>query len=227
MSWNTKDLTGAVFGLVTVVRREGSIGRNAAWLCECSCGQFIRVSSNRLRLGPTYIKSCAECAEKNKSTSMARVSHGHAKTKNAGPSAEYRTWTAMLYRCRTTTAGGYSNYGGRGIAVCERWQSFENFLADMGARPPGTTIDRINVDGGYEPGNCRWATSAQQQRNTRATKLNEVAVCLIRYMRRRKSTCADIGWAFDVTPQLVSKVASRKRWTLADPVAPNARKVQP
>lgn len=78
----------------------------------------------------------------------------------------YCSWQAAKSRCLNKHASGYNLYGGRGIAICERWITFENFLADMGPRPEGTSLDRFpNVDGNYEPGNCRWATASDQQRN--------------------------------------------------------------
>jgi hypothetical protein len=83
---------------------------------------------------------------------------------------EYRTWQAMLTRCSNPGRRDYKFYGGRGIRVCKRWRLFENFYADMGARPEGTTIDRINTNGNYTPGNCRWADLKTQIANRRKRK---------------------------------------------------------
>lgn len=90
-------------------------------------------------------------------------SHGH--TKNRKPSPTYSTWVNMLTRCENPKASQYSFYGGRGITICDRWHSFELFLKDMGERPDGCTLDRINSDGNYELGNCRWASKVEQCRN--------------------------------------------------------------
>lgn len=90
-------------------------------------------------------------------------------------SSTYITWQSMMQRCGDPNADQYPLYGGRGIKVCDQWRSFEAFLADMGERPPGTTLDRYpNNDGHYEPGNCRWATNKQQGRNRRQNRIIEV-----------------------------------------------------
>jgi pentatricopeptide repeat protein len=100
---------------------------------------------------------------------MFRPIHGH--TSDGKTSKVYQAWHDMKRRCLNPNAPDYQNYGGRGITVCERWKTFANFLADMGEPPAGMSLDRINNDGNYEPGNCRWATTLQQVRNSRASRL--------------------------------------------------------
>lgn len=116
------------------------------------------------------------------------ATHGHAR--GGRRSREYIAWCRMLTRCRNVANVNWPRYGGRGICVCDRWaDSFAAFLLDMGPRPPGTTLDRIDVNGNYEPGNCRWATWAEQGRNRSSNVrflLNGVPVC-------QSELCAAIG----------------------------------
>ena len=102
-----------------------------------------------------------------------RATHGHSASPANGrrASTTYNTWRAMIVRCSDPLCRNYRRYGARGITVCERWGLFGNFLADMGERPRGTTLDRIDSNGNYEPGNCRWATAKEQARNRQSNRL--------------------------------------------------------
>lgn len=97
--------------------------------------------------------------------------HGHAR--KSGSSPTYKSWESMKWRCNNTNHPKYRYYGGRGIKVCDRWMKFDNFLSDMGERQPNTTLDRINNDGHYEPGNCRWATRDEQTQNSKFSRFRK------------------------------------------------------
>jgi len=154
------DLTGKVFGRLIVLGREGSSrSGQPLWRCRCKCGNECVVFGGALRDGRT--QSCG-CLQRER---VSETSTTHGQTH----SIEYNTWANMKQRCLNPNASFFSNYGGRGIRVCDRWlHSFENFLADVGPRPSnGHSIDRIDNNGDYEPGNVRWALSSVQQKNTR------------------------------------------------------------
>ena len=156
------DVSGERFGrLVVIKKEENSPARNSRWECVCECGGKITVALPNLRSGGT--RSCG-CLRREFSKKI-NYSHGMTGT------PIYRIWGSMLKRCRNSNDPNYHRYGGRGIAVCDRWLSFENFLLDMGERPEGLTLDRANNDGDYEPGNCRWVTRLEQMNNTRRNKL--------------------------------------------------------
>jgi len=157
------DLTGQKFGLLSVVERAGRKGSQALWRCMCDCGAECIKTLGNLRSGHT--KSCG-C--------LRSVVTTEAKTKHSmyGTPA-YVSWSSMLTRCNKPTNRKYPDYGGRGITVHAAWHDFSAFFADMGERPPGTTLGREDNDGNYEPGNCSWETGTQQGRNKRNTKLFE------------------------------------------------------
>lgn len=156
------DMTGQRFGRLTVLHRDDARReKNAHWICRCDCGAIRSVQRGALRDGLTKSCGCHRAA--------TRSTHGQTRHQVYAP--EYRSWRSMRQRCMNPNAASYRYYGGRGITICERWLwSYENFLADMGPRPsPKHTLDRIENDGNYEPGNCRWATAEEQSANRRVT----------------------------------------------------------
>lgn len=157
------DLRGVRFGALVVLDRLPGVGRSR-WQCRCDCGELTSVLACNLKHDHT--KSCG-CARRNaaRSIGLANTRHG------MHTSPEYRAWQSMIRRCESPSHPGFAYWGGRGIKVYDQWRaSFDVFLADMGRRPSKThSLDRINNDGNYEPGNCRWATKKQQVNNRRCS----------------------------------------------------------
>lgn len=155
-------LIGQVFGRLTVIgEAERSKHNHIQWYCECSCGKVTIVTTACLKTGNTISCGCYgdECRLVNART------HGMRRTK------VYVTWCQMIARCLDQNSISYKNYGGRGISICDRWRQFNNFFADMGDRPfKNAQIDRIDNEGNYEPGNCKWSTPAENALNRRSTR---------------------------------------------------------
>lgn len=152
-----KNIAGERFGRLTARYIVRNSSQGYVWACSCECGAECIVPRKRLKNGMT--RSCG-CLPKG-----GKVRHGHSANRTG--TKVYRAWMGMKDRCYNPNATKYRSYGGRGITVCERWLgSFEDFFADIGEPPsPSHSIDRIDVNGNYEPSNCRWATPTQQARN--------------------------------------------------------------
>jgi hypothetical protein len=186
-----KNLIGQQFGKLTVLEFTGARNYKRYWKCLCECGNISEVITARLTNGHT--KSCG-CLSGEK--------HGKCKI------PEYAVWCGIIKRCSNIKEKAYKNYGGRGIAICGRWlHSFENFYADMGARPsPEHTIERKDNDKGYSPDNCKWATTKEQNRNYRRNVM----------ITHKGETLCMSDWAnkIGISPDLLGYRI--KRWTVEE-----------
>lgn len=203
-------LIGNKFGRLTVIgvapiQRNANGKTRSAVAVECDCGTKKIITTCSLKRGST--KSCGCLAKEMLSDRVS--THGMSKTRT------YRIWKAMRERCLKITSSGYEKYGAKGITVCDRWSRFEFFLSDMGEAPEGTSIDRINTYGNYEPGNCRWATLAQQAVNTRRNykiTINGVTKCSTEWARE-----------YGINPRTVKRRITGLGWTpiqaLTEPTA--------
>lgn len=158
------DLTGQVFGRLTVAERSGSNKRGVSiWTCACVCGGTKEATSDNLRRGRT--KSCGCLADEQRKAAAQSKCHHYSRSMMY---RERKSWETMIARCYDTTNRFYKDYGGRGIRVCDRWKgSFELFVKDMGVRPFDNTLDRINNDHDYTPTNCKWSNIIEQANNKR------------------------------------------------------------
>lgn len=197
---------GQVYGRLTVVaerpERHGANG-GRIFECRCECGNAKSVPAGQLR--NQHTRSCG-CVRRERGRRML-TKHGKAST------PEWITWCAMRHRCRDRNHHAWKDYGGRGIAVCDRWESsFEDFLADMGPRPtPKHSIERIDVNGNYEPSNCTWATTYEQsinRRNTHRLTVGDVTLTISQWSQRSGLSKSTIGERL------------KRGWTVERAVAP-------
>ena len=151
-----KDMTGQRFGLLTVLEYAYTKNKHAYWQVKCDCGTIKAVGGSELRR--RTIKSCG-CNRGKEVIGLPQ---------SVKINRTYHIWHQMKQRCFNPKTPRYSSYGGRGVTICKRWLKYENFLADMGEAPTNKSIDRIRNNGNYKPDNCQWATSKQQQNNTRS-----------------------------------------------------------
>lgn len=171
-------ITGQRFGRLRVIGPDPESGSD--WICQCDCGTVLSCSRSEM--------------ERGRRVSCARGCYSPAATHSLTGTSTYNTWKQMRQRCTNPANTSWANYGGRGITVCGRWEeSFEAFLSDMGERPDGKSLERLDNDGPYSPENCKWATTAEQSINKRTTVLvtaNGVTQSLLTW-------CEDLGLRYN------------------------------
>lgn len=206
------DMTGLRFGRLVGVRRDGLTRfRHVTWLWRCDCGNEKVIAGTSVRSGLTTSCGCY-------SSEVVKRTDNKSSKHRMTSSLTYWSWTCMVARCTNPSAADFPRYGGRGIKVCEEWMSFQNFIADMGVRPVGKTLDRIDNDGNYEKSNCKWSTLVEQQRNRRSVRLleyrgqikrlpewSEIVGIKPRVIRER----LDAGWSTEMA--LSTPVAARNK----------------
>jgi len=210
------DLTGRVFERLTVLDRAPNRGRRVMWRCRCSClkGTIVAVQGDSLTMSKTRSCGCLIDEVVMPKAWAASRKHGHTVGHKLTPT--WRSWSSMFTRCYNPHCRHYANYGGRGITVCARWtgeEGFQNFLAAMGARPKGMTLDRYpNNDGNYEPGNCRWATASEQIRNSRSAKLTMDLVQELHGRNEHGESRSSIAARMSIHPQTVATILRGQSW---------------
>ena len=202
---------GQQFGAWAVVSRAPAAKGRADWICRCLCGTVKPVQAHKLRIGTSQSCGC-QIGKRARPDGFRRPIAKNYR--------EYTTWCSMRERCENPARPSYRYYGGRGITVCEAWASFNQFLSDMGPRPEGTSLDRVDPDGPYSPGNCRWADQATQNANRRrpvctkpAGRLNADAVREIRRLHTQGATKREMGDRFGVHYTTIAAVITGKSWS--------------
>lgn len=216
---------GQVFGRLQVVEaivERPKVGRRPQiclatnqWKCKCSCGKEKVVTSSALNVGDTRSCGCL----RSDMTREKSTKHGHSPA--FGASKTYWVWAEMVARCTNEKHKRYKDYGGRGIFVCKEWRTFAGFLADMGEKPEGLSIDRIDNNGGYEPGNCRWTTVAVQNQNRRDNTLNWD---LVNKLRSIDLPYKDLEKRFGIHYGTIGKVKRNEIWVDPDYIPSRTRK---
>lgn len=198
------DLTGKkFFRLLVTCRSEKKSKVGALWRCLCDCGKHTDVPTLKLRRGT--IKSCG-CWRQEM---IGKISTTHGKSNK---SRTYRTWKEMRQRCMNPNSDKWRWYGGRGISIAPEWDDYEKFLADMGDRPPGMTLDRINNDGNYCKSNCRWALHIDQTQKQEKNKLSCELAYQLRKDRAAGISVSELCLKYGISRHAVWACASGRTW---------------
>lgn len=205
-----RDLTGQRFSRLLVLRRGDNVGRNTMWVCRCDCGLEKPIARKHLLGGRTRSCNCL-----NTEAKRARITHGGARLDGRQQSDEYLTWKRIRLRCLNPKATRFCDWGGRGIKICPEWiNDYAAFLRDMGRRPSNRhSIDRYpDPNGNYEPGNCRWATPAQQARNSRQAKLTEASAEAIRQAVSAGVPRKQLRQQYGISSSALHSVVTGRTW---------------
>lgn len=198
---NRLELSGMKFSSLLVIsfagiKKHPCGSSHSLWNCKCDCGKEIIVHGSSLTTGNS--KSCG-CVSRRNTSNRCRT-HGMSGTNS------YLRWQGMMNRCRNIKDISYKNYGGRGITVCERWTNYSNFISDMGQAPEGCSLDRIDNNGNYEPGNCKWSTVSEQSRNKRSNRI-------ISFQGKSQAL---IDWAREIGIDQASLRERLDKWSIQD-----------
>lgn len=197
-------LSGVRFGKLVAVEKAAG-GKNAMWKCACDCGADSVVAACHLKSGHT--KSCG-CHKEMVLSQGTNKDHGRSR----GRDRTYKTWKEMRQRCNNPKSDKWKWYGGRGIIVCERWESFSAFVEDMGDRPEAMTIDRIDNDGPYSPENCQWATHKEQTRKQDKNKLSVELAEKLRADAEYGMSFRKLGAKYGVSATTAHRCATGVTW---------------
>ena len=194
MTRTPRNHAGIRYGSIVAIKPVGKIGKSIAWLYQCDCGEQGVARSSSL---PAKTR-CAKCAREQQAQKITI----HGETINPKRSSLYNTWLSIRQRCNNPKHLSYKDYGGRGIKLCERWNSFDMFKLDVGEKPaPHMQINRIDNNGNYEPGNVEWATPSQNSNNRRSSRLIEYkgkAMTL-------RAWCDELGLSYPLMKQRMVK----------------------